>query len=103
MGHSLGTAHAELRPQTREDIEKRALQLKHLVGSQYIDAQLDAGRKLQNQYAIRNKNDATARAVMALYPGRRVGGSAGGPVRPALRVTASDPGRPALDTGYLPT
>jgi hypothetical protein len=79
------------------------MQLRHLVGSQYIDAQLDAGRKLQNEHAIRNKNDATARAVMAMNPGRRMGGSApGGSRRPGPRPGGSDPGRLAIDTGYLP-
>ena len=95
MGNSLGTAHAELRPQTRQDIENRAMQLKHLVGSQFIDAQLDAGRKLQNQYAIRNRNDAVARAVL--------GGSVATTVRaPSSIPTTLDLGRYGFDSGYLP-
>lgn len=59
-------AHVPVCPplSSRQAIEHRALQLRHLVGSQYIDAQLDAGRKLQNAYAIRNKNDAAARSII---------------------------------------
>ena len=109
MGNALGTAHAELRPQTREHIEHRMLQLRHLVGEQYIDSQLDAGRKLQNQYAVRNRNDAAARAIMSMRMGPRFGGSApGGSRRPhpmprrALSEAAADAGRMGLDTGFAP-
>ena len=44
MGNHLGTAHAELQPQTREAMEHRANQLRQLVGSAYIDAHMGAGR-----------------------------------------------------------
>ena len=73
MGNHLGTAHAELRPQTREAMEHRANQLRQLVGQAYVDAHMGAGRALQNQYAIQNKNALAARHIMGLHPGGRIG------------------------------
>ena len=102
MGNHLGTAHAELRPQTREAMEHRANQLRQLVGSAYIDAHMGAGRALQNQYAIQNKNALAARHIMGLSTGR-TGSAPGGTFRRRQpRRARTDQGSLALDTGFLP-
>ena len=64
LGHALGSAHEELRPQTRAAIEERANQLLSLVGSTTVDAHLAGGRALQQAYATRNQNDHVLRALM---------------------------------------
>ena len=64
LGHALGSAHDELRPQTRAAIEQRANQLRSLVGSTTVDAHLAGGRALQQAYATRNQNDTVMRALM---------------------------------------
>ena len=68
LGHALGSAHDELKPQTRADIERRENQLRSLVGSKTVDAHLAGGRALQAAYAARNQNlydnDAILRYVM---------------------------------------
>ena len=51
LQQALGSAHAELRPQQRADIERRAQQLRSLVGSARLDAHLAGGRALQQSYA----------------------------------------------------
>ena len=51
LQQALGSSHAELRPQQRADIERRAQQLRSLVGSARLDAQLAGGRALQQSYA----------------------------------------------------
>ena len=76
LGNSLGSAHAELLPQDREAMEKRATQLKAIVGSRTIDGQMKAGRDLQSQYALSTRQqrseEANARFGRGLL-GRRMG------------------------------
>jgi hypothetical protein len=76
LGNSLGSAHAELHPQDREAMEKRATQLKAIVGSRTIDGQMKAGRELQSQYAMSTRQqraeEANARFGRGLL-GRRMG------------------------------
>ena len=52
MGLSLGSAHGELLPQDREAMDKRLQQLRSLVGSRTIEAQMRAGNRLQAGYAL---------------------------------------------------
>ena len=125
MGNSLGTAPAELLPQTREVIDHRANQLRHLVR---VDDHMAMGRSVQNAFAVQNKNARAARAIMMATAGRfrhpshyfsegdqRFGrvygqrhafGSANLPhmgFRDAISEgQASVIGRFALDTGFLP-
>ncbi len=112
MGNHLGTAHAELRPQTRQAMEHRANQLRQLVGQAYVDAHMGAGRALQNQYAIQNKNALAARHIMGLHPGGRIGsepwgGGSGAPRRRRPRRAGGGSERSrgslAIDTGFLTT
>ena len=69
MGLSLGSAHAELQPQDREAMEKRLQQLKSLVGSRTIEAQMRAGNRLQAGYALDNRQKQAEEANALL--GRR--------------------------------
>ena len=112
MGLHLGMAHAELRPQTRQAMEHRANQLRQLVGQAYVDAQMGAGRALQNQMAVQNKNALAARHIMGLHPGGRIGsepwgGGSGAPRRRRPRRAAGGSERSrgslAIDTGFLTT
>ena len=123
MGNSLGTAPAELMPQTREAIDHRANQLRHLVR---VDDHMALGRSVQNAFAVQNKNARAARAIMLATAGRprlpthhpsegdhgrlygrpHPFGSANFPhmgFRDAWSEgAASAVGRFALDTGFLP-
>ena len=53
MGLSLGNAHAELQPQDKAAMQESIQQLKSLVGMRSIEAQMRAGRSLQQEYARR--------------------------------------------------
>ena len=75
LQHSLGTAHAELRPARREDIQRRIHQLRALVASTSAEAQVAGGRAMGAQF----------------QRGRNIG----------YRGPAPNPRR-AFDTGYQP-
>ena len=99
LAHALGSAHDELKPQTRADIERRANQLRSLVGSTTVDARLAGGRALQAAYAARNQNlfdnDAILRSVMISKSQENMLGRGSGGSEPAGRVASnvSVPGR----------
>ena len=69
MGMGLSLAHAELQPQDREAMNKRLQQLKSLVGSRTIEAQMRAGNRLQAGYALDNRQKQAEEANALL--GRR--------------------------------
>ena len=48
--HTLGTAHAELRPHRREDIANRIAQLRELIAASSQEAQVAGGRMMARTY-----------------------------------------------------
>ena len=73
--HTLGTAHAELRPHRRQDIADRIAQIRELIASSSQEAQVAGGRAMAQRYRF----------------GRDVG----------RRGRRPNP-RAAFDTGYQP-
>ena len=92
LGQALGSAHDELRPQTRADIEHRANQLRSLVGSKTVDAHLAGGRALQAAFAARNQNlfdnDTVYRSIMIAKANANAIGRGGGGSEPPGRVAS---------------
>ena len=105
MGLSLGSAHAELQPQDREAMEKRLQQLKSLVGSRSIEAQMRAGNRLQAGYALDNRQKQAEEANALL--GRRFidRRAERGALDPGMwyHFDNGESGRTGADHGYLPT
>ena len=105
LGQALGSAHDELKPQTRADIEHHANQLRSLVGSKTVDAHLAGGRALQAAYAARNQNlydnDAIYRSIMIAKSRENAIGRGSGGSEPAGRV-ASDVSVPGRAATYAP-
>ncbi len=81
LQHSLGTAHAEQRPVRREDTQRRISQLRALVASTSVEAQIAGGRAMGTQY----------------YRGRNVAPVVSVPIRDVHSILASNlPGYGAL-------
>ena len=103
LQQALGSAPAELRPSQRADIERRANQLRSLVGSQSLDAQLAGGRALQQAYASGTRAPSLAEnaPLMRGLLGQRATPSASS--LSAQYEALSHLGREGFDSGYLPT
>ena len=101
IGLSLGSAHAELAPQDKAAMEKRLQQLKSLVGSRSIEAQMKAGKRLQADYARRKiferMTKSEAPSTVHYSPGKGSSKSSS-----EWSSWAKESGRGGLDAGFLP-